>query len=272
MTEEVKTEVKEEIKEEVKEVVAEPVYTQEEVKAMEDGWKPKEDFIAAGGDESTWRPAREFNDRGELFGKIDDLKKELRSTKRNMGTLKTHYEKVREVEFTRALDTLKKQKKDALEAGDAQEVVNIDERIDSTKAQMVQLKNEVPQIEEVPVHPAFQSWIDKNRWYERNTEMRDFADGVGFSYKNANPHKTPQDVLKYVEEKVTLAYPTQFTNPKRAAPSAVEAGGSPRKHVQGTFELTGDERRVMNRLVSSGVLTEAKYIADLKDLDKQGKR
>lgn len=270
MTEEVKTEVKDEIK---TEVVVEPTYTAEETRAMQDGWKPKDAFISEGGDESEWRPAREFNDRGELFAKIDDLKKELRSTKRNMGTLKSHYEKVREVEFKRALDTLQKQKKEALENGDAQEVVNIDERIDSTKEQMTQLKQEIAVVQdETPVHPVFQSWVDKNRWYERSPEMRDFADGVGYSYKNANPHLSPSEVLAYVSEKVAKAYPDQFKNPKRQVPNAVESGSGPRKQSSGSFELSADEQRVMKRLVSSGVMTEAKYIQDLKDLEKQGKR
>lgn len=268
MTEEVKTEVK---VEEVKPEVA-VEYTPEESRAMNDGWKPKEQFVADGGHESEWRPAREFNDRGELFAKIDDLKKELRSTKRNMGTLKTHYEKVREVEFKRALDTFKKDKKEALEAGDAQAVVDIDERIAATKAQMTQLEQEVKEVStEAVVHPEFQSWVEKNRWYERNNDMRDFADGVGFSYKKANPEKSPTEVLRYVEEKVTRAYPDQFKNPKRAVPSAVESGTGPRK-AQSSFELTADEQRVMSRLVGSGVLTEAQYIKDLKELEKQGKR
>lgn len=269
MTEEVKTDVQEV---EVKEVVQEVEYTPEEVRAMNDGWKPKEQFVTDGGHESEWRPAREFNDRGELFSKIDDLKKELRSTKRNMGTLKTHYEKVRDVEFKRAIEVLKKAKKDALESGDAQEVVNIDERIADTKAQMTQLTAEVKETaQETIVNPEFQSWVNRNKWYERNTEMRDFADGVGFSYKSANPEKTATEVLRYVEEKVTRAYPESFKNPKRAAPNAVESGSGPRK-AQSSFELSDDERRVMGRLVSSGVLTEAQYIKDLKELDKQGKR
>jgi regulator of replication initiation timing len=247
-----------------------PSYTVEETRAIQDGWKPKEDFVSNGGDESTWRSAREFNDRGELFAKIDDMKKELRSTKRNMGALKGHYDKVREVEFNRAIDTLKKQKKDALEDGDAQEVVDIDERIASTKEQMVQLKQEVP-ADEGQVHPAFQSWIDKNRWYERNAEMRDVADGIGYSYKNANPNLSPQEVLQYVTDKIAKTYPDQFKNPKRQAPNTVESGTGPRK-VTSSFELSADERKVMNRLVSSGVMTEQKYIEDLRDLEKQGKR
>ena len=273
MTEEVKKpDVKTEEPVKTDTPAAEPTYSPEEVRAMQDGWKPKEQFVADGGDESEWRPAREFNDRGELFAKIDELKKELRSTKRNMGTLKTHYDKVREVEFKRAIDTLQKQKKEALEAGDAQEVVNIDERIDSTKEEMNQLKQEITQVaDEQAVHPVFQSWLEKNKWYERNSEMRDFADGVGFSYKNANPHLSPQEVLKYVEEKVARAYPDRFANPKKTAPNAVESGVGPRK-TNSAFELSAEERRVMNRLVSSGVLTEAQYIQDLKNLEKQGKR
>jgi len=61
-----------------------PVETQTQVDpyeaaAREQGWKPKEEFE---GDEGKWRPAKEFVERGELFGKIDTLGKELKETKK----------------------------------------------------------------------------------------------------------------------------------------------------------------------------------------------
>ena len=38
-----------------------------ESEAREQGWKPKEEYE---GDPEKWRPAKEFVERGELFGKI----------------------------------------------------------------------------------------------------------------------------------------------------------------------------------------------------------
>ena len=59
-----------------------------EEQAREQGWRPKEEFD---GDESKWRPAKEFVERGELFGKIDSLGKELKDTKKALKMLQEHH-------------------------------------------------------------------------------------------------------------------------------------------------------------------------------------
>ena len=38
-----------------------------ELEAREQGWKPQDEYE---GDPNKWRPAKEFVERGELFGKI----------------------------------------------------------------------------------------------------------------------------------------------------------------------------------------------------------
>ena len=55
MTEDVTKEVKTEVKPEEKVVEQEVVYTAEETRAMEDGWKPKDMFVAEGGDAESQR-------------------------------------------------------------------------------------------------------------------------------------------------------------------------------------------------------------------------
>lgn len=263
MTEEVK------VVEQTQETQQEPAYTPTEQRAIEDGWKPKEVFVADGGDEADWRPAKEFNDRGELFRKIEEGKKEIRSLKRTMSAFKQHYDKVREVEFNRALDTLKKAKTEALEEGNAAKVVEIDEEISETKVKAHEAKQLSQQAEpNQEIHPELQAWVDKNRWYENNNEMREFADSIGIAYKKTHGAAEPADVLKYVEKRVTQAFPEQFKNPRRAAVSAVESPVPARKS-SASVDLTDDQTRVMQRLVRQGVLTEEQYKKDLKALNEK---
>jgi len=111
--------------------------TEIELRAMEDGWVPQDEWQ---GDPEVWRPAKEFVDRGELFKKIDDQNRTIKEFKRALDDLKNHTQKVRETEYNRALATLKEQKKNALLEGDAERVVSLDDEIDLVKDAQLKIK------------------------------------------------------------------------------------------------------------------------------------
>ena len=108
----------------------EPQLTAAEQKAMEQGWVPQDQWE---GDPEQWRPAKEFLDRGELFKKIEDQNRTIKEFKRALDDLKQHHSKTRETEYARALQALKAQKKTALEEGDADTVIKLDDQIDLVK-------------------------------------------------------------------------------------------------------------------------------------------
>lgn len=234
----------------------------DEERAMAAGWKPKDQWE---GDPKKWVPADEFNRRGELFGKIDSLSHDLRETKKVLRLMQDHHAKVAEVEYERALKTLKEQKRRAMIEGDTDAVVDIDDRIIDMKAAR-KANEDAPQEQRQTVDPRFVQWTERNGWYNQDNELRAFADEVGLAHARANPDKAPEDVLKYVEQRVRRVYPDKFTNPNRSRPSAVAGreaqGGGGRK--QDDFQLTEDERKVMNALVKEGVMTKDEYIADIK--------
>ena len=264
MTDKLKDEIVEKVedKENKVEVIKEVKLSSTELEAIDEGWKTKEDWIADGKDEADWRPAKEFKERGELFRKIDALAHELKTTRSTMTALKGHYEKVKETEFKRALDTLKQEKKLALENGDVDAVIDIDEQIsnvkDTQKAQKVQVQQQ-PEI-----HPDFTVWVQRNQWYANDREMQAFADSIGRAYALNTPGIEPNKVLQYVTSKVKQAYPDKFTNPRREAPSPVDGAKAPRKNKEEDFALSEDEERVMNKLIKQKVLTKEQYIAELK--------
>ena len=114
--------------------------------------------------------------------------------------------------------------------------------------------------------------MNRNQCYGNHSERRYFGDSVGLAYKKGSGHDaSPQEVLKYVEERVVKAYPENFKNSRKVAPSSVEGTRGPRRSPD-TFELSIDEQVVMKKLVKQGVLTEEQYIKDLKELAKQGNR
>ena len=67
MSEDLSSQTTQETKTEAPKVEVSP--TQQ--KAMEQGWKPKEEWEAEGKDPSEWRDAKEYVERGELFDLID---------------------------------------------------------------------------------------------------------------------------------------------------------------------------------------------------------
>ena len=235
-----------------------------ESEAREQGWRPKEEFE---GDPEKWRPAKEFVERGELFGKIDTLGKELKETKKALKMLQEHNSKVRETEFKRAVEELKGLQKKHLEEGNSDEYLNTTELLTDLKAEQKarEVLNQQQAAEQRnQVDPRFTEWAAKNSWYEKDADMRQFADTLGLGYAQANPGVDPDVVLEYVSKQVKQAFRDKFENPNRNRPSAVEGKSTPSTAKKDSIELSDDERRVMNTFIRQGVMTKEEYIAQVK--------
>ncbi|MFZ2190102.1 MAG: hypothetical protein WAV48_04940 [Candidatus Magasanikiibacteriota bacterium] len=236
-----------------------------EQKAKESGWVPEAEWD---GDKSQWRPAKEFLDRGELFKKIDDQNRNVKELKRALDDMKRHHNSVRETEYARALQALKTQKQTALEEGDAATVVRIDDQIDLVRDEQTKLKqtNAQEEFRAEPEQPApeFTNWVSQNKWYENDTNMKTWADGIGRNLAAAG--MKPDNVLREIEKQVKDVFPNKFRNANRDKPGAVEGSSNKGGKTGGSFALSDDERRVMQRFVRSGVMTEQQYIKDLKSV------
>lgn len=235
-------------------------FTEIEQKAINQGWRPKEEWD---GDPDLWRPAREFVDRGELFKKIDDQSKTIKEFKRTLDELAKHHSRVQKVEYERALADLKAQKKDALNDGDADAVVDIDEKLALVReAQKNAPDIHVPAAPSEP-NPLFVSWVERNNWYENQPAMRAYADRLG-NELGARGGMSATDVLAHIEREVRKEFAHKFNNPNRDKPGAVEGSTNRGGKGKDTFTLTEDERRAMQRFVKMGAISEEKYIAEIK--------
>lgn len=233
-----------------------------EAKAREQGWVPQDEWQ---GDPEAWRPAKEFLDRGELFRKIDEQSKTIKEFRKALSDLQKHNAKLAEVEYARALETLKKQKKDALIEGDADAVIDIDEKMSMVRdAQKTAAAQPVTQVEPAEtVHPVFNAWKERNGWYDTNRAMRAFADRVGAEAAARGASVT--DVLTLVEQEVKKEFAEKFTNPNRNKPGAVEGSAQKGSSKADKFELSSEERRIAERIIrATPGMTMEKYVADLK--------
>ena len=242
-----------------------PQYSEVELKAMEMGWRPKEEFS---GDEADFIDAKEFVGRKPLYDKIASQSKQIKNVTEAVEALKTHYTKVRETEYKRALETLKSERKQALVEGDADKFETLDEKITETEREFEELRQEAQKPivkQEQGVHPEFAQWQTKNPWYGTTKYMREFADEVGAKYHQQG--MSPSDVLKKVEEEVKKEFPHKFSNPRKSdAPPVGDSNQTGRGSRGGGFELNEQELKIMNTLIKSGAITKEKYIADLKQV------
>lgn len=236
-------------------------YTEVEQRAMEMGWRPREEFD---GVDEDFVDAKEFVSRKPLYDKISQQSKQIKNVSRALDALKEHYTKVKEVEFQHALQELKAQRKTALVEGDADAFEKAEDRIKQAEDQFTEIKKAAQEInvpDEPVLNPVFLNWKNRNSWYDSTAYMREYADDVG-----RRLHATglpPDEVLKEVEKAVRKEFPNKFINPNKGnAPDVSSPRG--RTGSGAKYQLTEQERNIMNTLVRTNVITEEQYIADLK--------
>jgi hypothetical protein len=238
-------------------------YTEVEQRAMEQGWVPKDQWDGHG----KWRSAEEFLDRGELFAKIDEVKRHNKQMEGTVHALKKHLDMVRRTEYNRALATLRAEKKNALAEGDADAVVEIEDRIDQLKASTVQAEMEAQRqaqaMQQPDYDPVVQVWINKNPWYQNDPAMKIYADQIGHQLA-ASGTMDARQVLLEVERRTKKEFAHKFQNPNRAKAGMVESGGNKGKSKADDFQLTAEETLVMNKFVKAKVMTKEEYIKEIK--------
>lgn len=227
-----------------------------EQKALEQGWRPRDEFD---GDENDFIDAREFVRRGELFSKIEHQNKELKNVRQALDAFKIHHSKVKEAEYNRALKTLQDARKQAFVDGEHDRAFAIEERIEEIKTEKDDIVREAQPV--ATDNQEFTEWTARNRWYSTDADLREEADAIGIGYHQKG--KSPTEVLALVEKRIKQIYPDKFTNERSKQPNKVESpsrGGSRAE----SFPMDDTERTIMRKIVSTGAMTEQQYIAELK--------
>jgi hypothetical protein len=241
-----------------------PQYSEIEQQAIDQGWRPKEDYA---GEPGKWVSADIFVARAPLFEHISSQKKELSELRRALKDVVNTQGEIRKQEFANALAQLKLAKRDALVDNDADRVIDLDERIELVKDAQRQAaedtKNQITQ-EAQEVHPEFTQWTSQNAWYNNDEAMRAWADAQGRVL--ARSGHTPSQVLKEISKQVREEFPKRFTNQNRERPGAVES--STTKSASGksdSYSMSDLERSIMKKVVATGVMTEKEYVSKLKE-------
>lgn len=240
-----------------------------EDRARQQGWKPAEEWD---GDPNDWVGPEAFLVRGELFGKLKNQSKTINELNQVVNDLKEHHSKTAEREFERALNYLKNQKREALDDGDHDLVMELDDKIADTRKSWEEEKSKAS---EPTTNPEFESWLEnpKNRWYLEKPVMRAAADRLAEEYAQKNPKATFEDAVKYVESQMEDDFP-QFFKPKAKSknPTVNEPSYSANSKGKGgnalVSKLTEEQLQVGKRFVRRKVFKSLSEYA--KELDKNG--
>jgi hypothetical protein len=236
-----------------------PQPSQIEQKALEQGWRPRDQFE---GNDDDFIDAKEFVRRGELFSKIEHQNKELKAVRQALEAFKVHHGKVKEAEYARALKSLQDARKEAFRQGEHEQAFALEEKIDEIKAEKDAIVQEAQTPAVQNVNHEFSEWMTRNKWYTADAELREEADALGIGYHQKG--KSPNEVLQLVEQRIKKMFPEKFSNPKASQPSKVEGSSRQGSSRAESLSMDDTERAIMRKIVSTGVMTEKEYIAELK--------
>lgn len=231
-----------------------PEYSEEETIAMARGWKPKEEWD---GDESDWKPAKVFNEIGELKERLVGAEKETKKANKVIQLMKDHHLNVRQSAFKEAVESLKAERAKALEDQDFAKAEKIRDEIDEVKDKFKTHDTLPKQVEEKlqqeapEPDPAFYAFVERNPWYKPDggNEMSKKADALGWALREADIQKNGQptlsftEIVKQVEKDIRKLFPEKFESPRNPVnEGGNQQGGSGRK--KGSAILSDDEAAV----------------------------
>ena len=146
--------------------------TPAEERATGNGWQPEEDWIEAGKEPADWVDAPEFNVRGELMGRIQGMGRKLNGYEKEIAELratqKKHSEVTRsmvEATYKKAIVDLNRQRREAMEVGDYDQLDELDQRRDEMVEKRAEMSDEPTEVSaDLPgpkqVHPIEQTFIN----------------------------------------------------------------------------------------------------------------
>lgn len=249
-----------------------PTLTEFEKRAYDQGWRPKEDFIKAGGDPAAWKDAGWWMDRGELLGQQAQLRKELKTIKDAFINMTKQSRDAYVKGQQDILNNMKIAKREAMKNQDFDTVADLDEKIEQQQVvvQTVEQQAKQPIVSQeersVENSAVYQNWLRDNPWYTNDEELHAFANStlaVRINKLKQNGETTSvEEALQYVSERIRTAFPDKFGGPRKVASPNI--GGRSNQSSGGNTSSTSnsvDDR--FNKIVSGMDIDTRKAVLDM---------
>lgn len=237
------------------------------------GWVPKEQFR---GNEEDWVDADTFVKRGKeinpilrknneiLMKKLEELEQRFQQREITIQQFSKYHAETEKRAYEKAISDLKAEKKDALNMGDTDRVVEIDDAIDELKnSQRNIVAPTIPTQQEIPPpDPAFISWVNENSWYSQDKRLNKFANAIGQEVREENPYLFGVNFLEEVKRRVVEEFPHKFEKQSKHNPVESTTGGVRKTGKKTARDLPAEDRKVMEQFVKEGLLTEEQYLKE----------
>lgn len=262
--------------------------TASEKEAMEQGWRPKEEFDP----EKTGKRfvgADEYLDRKSFFDKIAAQKKEIEQARHQAQSVQKELERVREsvkrVEersYQKALEDLNAQREAAVTENRVQDWHTIEAKMVKVHQEMADLNKPVvveeTKAEATPFTPTTEQseFLERNRaWftpnsYENNKMINRSLEIEQFLHQR-RPDLSEGQRLQIIEEDIRKEFPHRFENPKReeSSPVTTDSDRALAGSKQSLSSLLDDEQKEMGKkMINQGAYSNLDEYA--KDLIKYG--
>jgi len=195
-------------------------YTDEELKAIESGWTPREVFH---GDHTRWKDAKTWNERTHYNNSFDEQKRRIDELSQTQTEMLNMLREERARNATAQLVAVDREREEAIRMADVDKVKKLDDVIFSLRT----IAGSVPQSSSgniptpppapVPMvePPEIKSFRDRNKWFNGSDELsRRKTTYAQFLENDLNARKTPMslsDKMAYIENEVKQI----FDSPRR---------------------------------------------------------
>ena len=258
-----------------------------EYEARRKGWRPQAEYT---GPEGKWVDAQTFVERGERFtrkleGTIASLQAKVDSFEGTKAQFRKFFEEQmakRDREHAEAIANLRIQRSAAIREGDDALAIDLEDRIDATKAQQAAFKKEAeamdapaaapaatPATDEAP-NPVLLDWIeDGNAWFKEDEVLTQHAIKVGKAIRAAGDKSGDRVFLDKVKAQVMEDFPRRFNQkPAGPKPNASEGGaqggtsGAAKSGYNGKTErdLPQADLVLMRQFVKDGLYTKEQFL------------
>ena len=250
-----------------------------EREARVQGWVDQDRYR---GDPNEWVDAETFVKRGReinpilrtnnkrLMAQIDDLKRQAADMRQTMDAFKVYHEDTAKRAYDKALSDLKKEKKDAIAAGDAGQALEIADRIEELKETKPVVRPEPTLPQKPEQDPTLARWAKSNTWFGADKVKTQLALAYGEELHAEQPDLIGEEFLSELEVRLSAEHPSRFSefgNPRRNGAQMTSGRGAP---VNGgrsgggktAADLPDDARAAMKKFVAQKLMTEAQYIKE----------
>jgi len=208
--------------------------------ARAQGWVPQEEWD---GDPADWRNSQVFLERGDYFKTMSTQRKEIDKLNKTVTKMAEIQSKVRINEREKVIKELSQTKLEAMEEGDYNKVMDVDAEISKVRLEPEEIIETTP-LENNHVQETISNYIEKNKWYTSNPEMRAHADMLSTGYSSINANASIEDIIAYVDSEVKTRYPQEFGN---SVPSASPVAGNNRT-TKPYSTKSGGKKKTLNDL------------------------